>query len=318
MADKRSIDSASQALIEEAEKKGISTMFSRAQEMKPCPIGGSGACCRVCSMGPCRLVGKDAAEKTGVCGATLDTIGARNFARGVATGASAHSDHGRDMANMLLAVATGKAPDYKIKDVEKLHRVAGYMGIKTEGRKVEEIAKDVAEKALANFGQSEGELTYVTRAPKPRQKIWHDLGIVPRAVDREIVEMLHRTHAGVDQDADNILLHAMRCSLADGWGGSMIGTDISDILFGTPGAIRSEVNLGVLSKDEVNIIVHGHEPTLSEMIVHASRDPEMLELAKSKGASGITLAGICCTASPAIWASRRKAGRSRRSPKTWP
>ncbi len=300
MAEKRSIDSASQVLIEEAEKKGISTMFSRAQEIKPCPIGGSGACCRVCSMGPCRIVGKDAAEKAGVCGATLDTIGARNFARNVATGTSAHSDHGRDIAATLLAVAQGKAEGYTIKDPDKLRRVAGYFGVKTDGRSTEEIAAEVAQKALACFGQQDGELPYLARAPKPRQKIWRDLGIAPRGVDREVVEMLHRTHAGVDQEADNILMHAMRCALADGWGGSMIGTDLSDILFGTPGAIRSEVNLGVLSKDEVNIIIHGHEPTLSAMIVAATQDPELIAYAKTKGAKGINIAGICCTANEVL------------------
>jgi len=300
MADKRSIDSASQMLIEEAEKKGISTMFSRAQEMKPCPIGGSGACCRMCSMGPCRLVGKDAEQKCGVCGASLEVIGARNFARGVAAGASAHSDHGRDVALTLLAVARGKTPDYQVTDAEKLHRVAGYMGIKVEGRKTLEIAEDVAIKALTDFGQYEGELTYAARAPKPRQKLWHDLGIYPRSIDREIVEMMHRTHTGVDQDAENILNHAMRCALGDGWGGSMLATDLSDVLFGTPGAVRSEVNLGVLSRDEVNVIIHGHEPTLSAQIVAVSQEPQLIEYAKSKGAKGINVTGLCCTSNEVL------------------
>ena len=75
----------------------------------------------------------------------------------------------------------------------------------------------------------------------------------------------------------------------------MWATDISDILFGTPSPQVGEVNLGVLKDDEVNIIVHGHEPTLSEMIVTAVLDPDLIEYAKSKGANGICLAGICCT-----------------------
>ena len=51
--------------------------------------------------------------------------------------------------------------------------------------------------------------------------------------------MMHRTHMGNDQDAENILDQALRTSLADGWGGSMLATDISDILFGTPSPLSS-------------------------------------------------------------------------------
>ncbi len=101
---------------------------------------------------------------------------------------------------------------------------------------------------------------------------------------------------GVDNDPVNIILQGVRASLADGWGGSMIATELSDVLFRTPKWVRSRANLGILDADAVNIIVHGHEPALSEMIVAAAQDPEMVELAKSKGASGINLGGICCTA----------------------
>jgi 6Fe-6S prismane cluster-containing protein len=99
----------------------------------------------------------------------------------------------------------------------------------------------------------------------------------------------------VDNDPLHILLHGLRTAIADGWGASMIATEVQDILFGTPSTRRSEANLGVLKEDEVNIIVHGHEPILSEMIVEAASDPEMIQLAKSLGAKGINVAGICCT-----------------------
>src|SRR5664280_391460 len=295
MADKRSIDPAAIEMLDDAALKGISTAFSRAEEMKPCPIGESGACCRICSMGPCRLVGKDAEEKTGVCGADLGTISARHFARQVAGGTAAHSDHGRDMALTLLAAAKGEAGDYKIKDEQKLMTVAAYLDVPTAGRTVMEVAADVAETALTQFGQQHGEILYTKRATPKRQQLWHKLGITPRAVDREIAEVMHRTHEGVDLDPENILKSSLRCSLADGWGGAMLSTDISDILFGTPSPLSSEVNLGVLKSDQVNVIVHGHEPTLSAMLVEASRDPELIAEAKAAGAQGINLAGICCT-----------------------
>jgi len=263
----------------------VETAFDRAASIKACPIGAEGACCRVCAMGPCRLVAK---TTRGVCGATRSTVAARNFARSVAGGAAAHSDHGRGMALALLAVAKGETEGFRIRDEAKLHVVAGYLGIKSEGRPVLDVARDIAEAALAEFGRQEGELTYVKRATPARQKLWREEKITPRGIDREIVEIMHRTHMGVDQDAENILDQVLRAAISDGWGGSMLATDISDILFGTPTPLQSQVNLGVLKDDEVNLVVHGHEPTLSEMIVAASTDPELVEYAKSKGAKAST------------------------------
>ena len=290
------VDPAAVEMLEIASIEGYSTAFSRAGSMKPCPIGADGACCRVCYMGPCRLVGKNPELMTGICGATLPTIVARNLARAVAAGTAAHSDHGRDLAMTLMAAARGETDGFEIKDVAKLRSVAEIMGVKVEGRSTQDVAYDVGAKALAHFGQQTGEILYASRAPKKRQEIWRRLGVVPRGIDREVVLTLHATHMGTDQDADHILQTAVRTSLADGWGGSMLATDLSDILFGTPKPLLSEANLGVLKADEVNIVVHGHEPALSEMIVVASMDPEMIAYAKSKGAKGINLSGICCTA----------------------
>jgi carbon-monoxide dehydrogenase catalytic subunit len=291
-----SADPAAREMLRHAEASGVETAFTRALAMKPCPIGEIGACCRICSMGPCRLVGKDAEDKTGICGADMATIAARHFARQVAGGVAAHSDHGRDMALTLIAAAKGDASGYGVKDEQKLMAVAAMLGVATTGREVQEIARDVGETALQQFGQAHGEIVYTKRATAKRQARWRELGIVPRAVDREVTEVMHRTHEGVDLDAENILKAALRCSLADGWGGAMLSTDISDILFGTPSPLTSEVNLGVLKADHVNVVVHGHEPTLSAMMVEAVRDPELVEAARAKGAAGINLAGICCTA----------------------
>jgi len=248
-------------------------------------------------MGPCRVV-KDG--QTGVCGATVETIVARNFARAVAAGSAAHSDHGRDMAFTLKAAATGEAGDYKIRDPYKLFTLAENLGVPVEGRSVEEIASEVADIAIAQFGQQTGEVVCVDRAPAKRQKIWREIGVAPRGIDREVVEVLHRTHIGDDQDPEHILDAAVRCALSDGWGGSMLASDISDVLFGTPSPLVSQANLGVLKNDEVNIIVHGHEPTLSEMILAATGDPELIEYAHSQGAEGINLAGICCTSNETL------------------
>jgi anaerobic carbon-monoxide dehydrogenase catalytic subunit len=291
--EQRSQDPAAQQMLIRAEELGIGTAFHRAEDMPPCNIGGAGMCCKLCGMGPCRLT-KDG--QTGVCGATIDTIQARNFVRAVAAGSAAHSDHGRDMAFTLKAVANGQAEGYVLRDVAKLRQVAGYYGIPIEKRSSSEIANELADLYIAQFGQQRGEIVPISRAPKKRQEIWRSTGVVPRGVDREVVEGLHRTHIGDDQDAEHLLNHAVRIALSDGWGGSMIATDISDILFGTPAPLLGQANLGVLKEDHVNVVVHGHEPTLSEMIVAASQSPDILEYARAAGAKGIQLSGICCTA----------------------
>jgi carbon-monoxide dehydrogenase catalytic subunit len=291
--EEQSSDPAAQEMLIRADELGIGTAFSRADEMVPCNIGGAGMCCKICGMGPCRLT---KAGQTGVCGATIDTIQARNFIRSIAAGAAAHSDHGRDMAFTLKAVANGETEGYMIRDVAKLRMVAASVGIRVEGRSPKEIANELADLYIAQFGQQRGQVVVTKRAPKKRQKLWEERGAVPRGIDREVVEALHRTHIGDDQEPTHILQHAIRTALSDGWGGSMIATDISDILFGTPAPVLGQANLGVLKEDMVNVIVHGHEPTLSEMIVAASQDPEIIEYAKAAGAKGVNLSGICCTA----------------------
>jgi len=297
MADKKSIDPAVCEMLEVADFKGIVTAFQRAETMKPCPIGNKSACCKHCNMGPCRLVKEG---QVGICGATIETVAARNFARSVAAGSAAHSDHGRDMALTLLAAATGEAPDYHVRDTRKLLEVAQYLGVNTKGRETADIAKEVAEKALVEFGRQQGEIIYLQRAPKKRQEIWHKTGIGPRGIDREVVDMMHRTNMGNDQDYESLLMSALRTGLADGWGGSMLSTDITDILFGSPVPLVAKANMGMLSETQVNIVIHGHEPTLSELILVAVTDPEMIAYAKSKGATGINLAGICCTANETL------------------
>jgi carbon-monoxide dehydrogenase catalytic subunit len=304
-----SIDVATQEMIVRAQELGIDTVFDRAVTMKPCNIGMQGTCCKNCSMGPCRLPlpkagieGED--TRKGLCGATANTIAARNFIRMVAGGASAHSDHGRSVAEVFLSVARKEAEDYKIKDTDKLLAVAPHLGVATTvekdgevlDRALDEIALEVAEKAMNEWGKPEGELLYLKRAPEALYEKWKKNGVLPRNIDREIVEIMHRTHMGVDQDYKNLIKQGTRAAIADGWGGSMLATDLQDILFGTPSPIQSEANLGVMKEDHVNIIVHGHEPVLSEMIVAAAQSKEMHEYAVSKGARGIQLGGICCTA----------------------
>jgi carbon-monoxide dehydrogenase catalytic subunit len=282
-------------MLEKATRDGVSTAFHRAADMKPCPIGADSACCKHCAMGPCRLNSKDPYAKVGVCGATIDTIQSRNFSRMVACGTAAHSSHGRNMLNLFRHVVEGKIKDYAIKDTVKLEEVARSIGIETEGRETQEIALDLCKELDRTFSAVDGETPFASRVPKKTLEAWRKLDIVPRGAMLEVMELMNRTHAGMDQDYENLTKQISRTALADGWGGAMLATEISDILFGTPTPVRAEVNMGCLKEDHVNIIIHGHEPNLLESMVDSVNDPGLVQAAKDVGAKGINLLGMCCS-----------------------
>jgi carbon-monoxide dehydrogenase catalytic subunit len=296
--EKASLNPAAQELIEKAEKEGVETAWHRYLAQQPqCGFGLLGVCCRNCVLGPCRIDPFGNGPQKGVCGADADTIVARNLLRMIAAGAAAHSDHARDIVHVFELVAEGETKSYSIKDVEKLLTVAKSLGIPIDGRDTLEIARDVAHVLAHEFGKHDEEplRLLLALAPKRRKELWQKFGVMPRAIDREVNESMHRTTMGVDADPVNLLLHGVRTSLADGWSGSMMATLLSDILFGTPKPIEYVINLGVLKEDYVNIVVHGHNPILSMKIAEVAMSPEMTELAKKYGAKGVNVAGMCCT-----------------------
>jgi carbon-monoxide dehydrogenase catalytic subunit len=284
-----------QQMLRRAERDGVEIAFHRANSMKACPIGSESACCKNCSMGPCRLNAKDPYSKVGVCGATIDTIQARNFARMVVSGAAAHTDHGMSMLDVFREVVQGHIKDFKIKDTDKLISVAESIGIETQDRDIKEIATTLYEELEKTYTGIEGEIPFMKRVPEKTLETWRKLGIVPRGAMRELMEMMHRTHIGVDQEYNNIAKHFSRTALSDGWGGSMVATEVSDILFGTPSPLSVEVDMGVLKEDHVNVIINGHEPNFFESMIVSVQDPALIQAAKDAGAKGIVLAGMCCS-----------------------
>jgi carbon-monoxide dehydrogenase catalytic subunit len=282
-------------MLRKAERDGVETAFHRAANMKACPIGADSACCKHCFMGPCRLNPKDPYSKVGVCGATIDTIMSRNFGRMVAAGSAAHTDHGMVMLEIFKEVVHGRSKDYSIKDPQKLEDVAKEIGIETEGRELKEIALDLCEELERTYTQVEGEIPFAKRVPEKTLEVWRKYNMVPRGAMREIMELVHRTAMGMDQDHENLIHQCSRAALADGWGGSMVATEISDILFGTPTPVRAEVNMGCLKEDQVNIIIHGHEPNLFDSIIGSVNDPSLIQAAKDAGANGLNLVGMCCS-----------------------
>ncbi|WP_188397222.1 anaerobic carbon-monoxide dehydrogenase catalytic subunit [Sporomusa sp. GT1] len=296
MSEQRTIDVAATQMLDKAKEIGFLTTFDRAKAQEPrCTFGNTGICCRICLQGPCRILPKKPGGNKGICGAADYTIVARNTVRYIAGGAAAHSDHGREIAQVLLHVAEGHNHDYKITDTDKLMRVAKNIGIKTEGREVMDICKDVASAALAEFGRVDEtqELTWLKAyAPEERLDVWRKTAIIPAGINLSLAKLLHQTHVGTDADPVNIIFGGLKAALCD-YDGQHLATDLSDILFGTGVPVVTEANLGAIKADKVNIALHGHNPLLSQMVVNAAK--EMQEEAKAAGAAGINLVGICCT-----------------------
>ncbi len=294
----RSVDPASQQMIVLASEAGIETVWDRLERRKAqCKFGRLGLCCRNCFMGPCRVNPDGKGAEKGICGAgggydrRAEPAAAHRRGRGRPLRSRPrdrpHVAPGRDRARprpTRSAARSGSGP------------WPTSTASPTSGLSDQEVAKELANLLSGEFGKQDGTLINLRRAPEQQQKNWAAADTAPRGIDREVVTGLHMTNMGVDNDAEHLLLASVRTALADGWGGSMIATDVSDVLFGEPHPLRSRVNLGVLKADEVNILVHGHEPTLSDVMVAAARDPELLAEAAAKGAKGINLAGICCTA----------------------
>ncbi len=284
-------EAATARLLETGAKVGADAWQLRVKNQTPhCKFGEQGICCRICSMGPCRITPK---APRGICGCDVHGIVGRNYLKFTAGGAATHSDHGREICHTLHCAA----PDgnYKVKDPEKLIRIAKEWGVETEGKDIYDLAHEVSEMALLEYGKPFGFQRWLQRAPKHTQEIWEREEIAPRAIDREVASSLHMTHMGCSSKPEALIRQSLRTGLCDGWGGSMCGTEFSDVLFGTPKPIDTEANLGVMVAENVNIVVHGHDPSLSEMICEYADDPEMIAYAKSFGAKGITVSGVCCT-----------------------
>ena len=285
------MEAATARLLETGEKVGADAWQLRVKRQTPhCKFGEQGICCRICSMGPCRITPK---APRGICGCDAHGIVGRNYLKFTAGGAATHSDHGREICHTLYVSSADGC--YKVKDPEKLIRIAKEWDIETEGKDIYDLAHEVAETGLMEYGKPFGTQRFLKRAPQSTQDIWEREEIAPRAIDREVSCSLHMSHMGCSSKPEALVRQSLRAGLSDGWGGSMMGTEFSDVLFGTPKPIDTEANLGVMVEENVNIVVHGHDPSLSEMICEYADDPEMIAYAKEMGAKGITVSGVCCT-----------------------
>lgn len=285
------MEAATARLLETGAKVGADAWQLRVKNQTPhCKFGEQGICCRICSMGPCRITPK---APRGICGCDAHGIVGRNFLKFTAGGAATHSDHGREICHTLHCAAPDGA--YKVKDADKLMKLAKEFGVETEGKDIYDIAHETAVAGLMEYGKPFGYQIFTNRMPASQRDRLEKNEMLPRAIDREVSSSLHMAHMGCSSLPEALVKQSIRCGLGDGWGGSMMGTEFSDVLFGTPKPIDTEANLGVMVEENVNIVVHGHDPSLSEMICEYADDPEMIAYAKEMGAKGITVSGVCCT-----------------------
>lgn len=284
-------EAATERLLETGAKVGADAWQFRVKNQTPhCKFGEEGVCCRICSMGPCRITKK---APRGICGCDVHGIVGRNYLKFTAGGSATHSDHGREICHTLYASSADGC--YQVKDPEKLLRIAKEWGVETEGKDIYDLAHEIAEMGMWEYGKPFGTQRFLKRAPQSQQELWEKNELAPRAIDREVSCSLHMSHMGCSSLPEALIKQSIRAGLSDGWGGSMMGTEFSDVLFGTPKPIDTEANLGVMVEENVNIVVHGHDPSLSEMVCEYADSPEMIAYAKEMGAKGITVSGVCCT-----------------------
>ncbi|HWR06474.1 anaerobic carbon-monoxide dehydrogenase catalytic subunit [Sporomusa sp.] len=282
------------AMLNHLDKAGIPTAFDRFDAQKPhCSFGLAGTCCRICNMGPCRITEK---SPKGVCGADAHVMVARNILRWVAAGVAAHGARGREVLLTLKKAASGELA-LPLLGPEKVLATAKAFGIYQEDKTVAELAEQLADLLLEDMSRAvpATHRTITAMAPPERVETWSKLDIIPISSYHEVFEALHRTGTGTDGDWENLMKQLLRCGLAFSWN-SVVGPSIAaDCLYGPPKRSQIETNFASIKEEYVNIALHGHSPVLPSALVQASRDQELVDLAKAAGAAGIRLYGICCS-----------------------
>ena len=271
----------------------ITTIFDRYQDQQPqCGFGMQGVCCQLCSHGPCRITPK---APRAICGATADTIVARNLVRLAAHGAAAYSHPLEEVAETIKATALGKTP-FKISDEAKLRDVAGALGL-DNSKETNQLAGELADAVLNELRKSGREPLALLQAfaPESRKEAWGKLGIIPGGVHSEIRDALTKTMSNINTDPVDLLLTALRLSIATGYMGLVGTVTMQDILLGSPQLSATEADLGAVDPGSVNILAHGHVPLMATAVLQAVQSEEMLKLAKEAGATGIDVHGSMCT-----------------------
>ena len=283
-------------MVEHMGKHDMCSTFDRfAQQHPQCGYGLTGACCAFCSYGPCRVTDK---VPLTVCGKDVHLVVAGNALRRLAAGLSAHGAHAREVFISLKAAASGSAP-IPLKCPEKGYAVAKLLGIGTDGKSIETICEEVADRFIGDLQRAlpeERHRTLEALAPKERVDRWKELDIIPISAYHECFEANNLTSHATDSDFESHMQAFMRTVLAYAIT-TVISTSLAtDIVYGIPRRSRINVNLGsIVTEDCVNIGINGHAPMVAFAICDIVGTPRIMEKVRKAGAKDIRLYGMCCT-----------------------
>ncbi len=282
-------------MVEHMQKEGISNTFDRFLQQHPqCGYGLTGACCAFCSYGPCRVTEK---APLSVCGKDVDLIVAGNALRRLASGMAAHGAHAREVFIALKAAAEGTAP-IPIRCPEKAWAVAKVLGFDIEGKTVEQVCLEIADRFIDDLQRSlpKRHDTIFSLAQKDRSSLWEKLGVIPVSPYHECFEVNNLTSHGTDSDFESHMQAFMRTVVAYAMT-TVVSTSLAtDIVYGLPRRSKLNVNLGSIRKEGcINIGINGHAPMVAFAVCDIVGTPKVMEKVKAAGAEDIKLYGMCCT-----------------------
>ncbi|RKD29543.1 anaerobic carbon-monoxide dehydrogenase catalytic subunit [Thermohalobacter berrensis] len=270
-------------------KENVETSFNRVEKQRnKCGFGMQGVCCRLCANGPCRITPK---SPRGVCGATADTIVARNFLRSVAAGSACYLHIVETTAKNLKSVGEKRE---KIKGIDTLNQLAKLFGIEAED--IYDKAVKVADMVLNDLYKPRDEkMTLVEKvAYKPRFERWKELNILPGGAKSEVFDALVKTSTNLNSDPVDMLMHCLNIGISTGLYGLTLTNLLNDIMLGEPVIRKDSVGFKVVDEGYINIMVTGHQHSIISHLQERLIDEDVKKRAESVGAKGFKIVGCTC------------------------
>ncbi|MHC1685813.1 MAG: anaerobic carbon-monoxide dehydrogenase catalytic subunit [Clostridiaceae bacterium] len=267
----------------------VETSHHRVESQKnKCKFGSEGVCCKICANGPCKIT---PTSPRGICGATADTIVARNFLRAVSAGSGCYIHVVETTARNLKSIGEAKGI---LKGIDTLNRLANVFNI--EETDLHKKAVLIAEKVLKDLYKPTYEkmelvenLTY-----KPRLDKWKELNILPGGAKSEVFDGVVKTSTNLNSDPVDMLLTCLKLGISTGLYGLTLTNLLNDIILGEPKIRAAKVGMKVIDSDYINIMITGHQHSLIAHLQERLIDADIYEKAKKVGAKGFKLVGCTC------------------------
>ena len=250
---KKTADHAVEHFLLKAVDQEISLPWDRYEGQLPeCGFCEAGLSCRDCLQGPCISHPFRDQNKVGVCGKDKDILAVQSLLRLVLKGTMANLDQVNDFMD---AIASGQV-DPKDKD--------------QTGRIVKEIL------ALLHNGDAES----IKALPKSLLDCWTECGVLPEGIARDVLKASQKLEGGV-AGVEETLCWAIKSALIGCMAKALEGK-LKDSVFGSTAPTPVEVNLGVLQKDQPNILLYGPiSPVLK------------IKIAEKATEKNINVSGVC-------------------------